>query len=136
MPTPNALAVAKWYETSKKRNHPDVKAYLDHLEPKQRRLAQELRSRIKAMDPDIKEGIAWATPFFFRRAPLCYISVAKTHVNLGFPLGAEFTNRTGLTGTGKSAILKTKLKLDADVPAEFDAWMRQALALDDLQDPC
>ncbi|HWG92584.1 MAG TPA: DUF1801 domain-containing protein [Candidatus Thermoplasmatota archaeon] len=116
-----------------RRDHPDVRAYLQRLAPEQRRVATHLRALIRDEVPDVREGILWAIPFYWRKHPFCYVSPAKRHVTLGFPLGVGINDATGLlTGTGKSTIRKAVLKLKEDVPEEaVRDWLQQAIAIDD-----
>lgn len=122
-----------WHDQPKLRDHPGVDAYLDDLDWPQQELCRELRERLKT-DPDVREGIAWGVPCYFRRGPLAYTSAAKAHVTLGWFRGAEIDDPR-VTGTGRSPIGKVVLKLAADFPdAAFDGWLRQAIALDDAGD--
>ncbi len=120
-----------WHDQPKHRDHPDVDAYIaDQSEP-QRAILDAVRRFIK-QDPDIVEGIAWGVPCYFRNGPFCYTSAAKTHVTLGWFRGIEINDPTGrLTGTGKSPVAKTTIKVGEGLPDGIDAWFEQALRLDE-----
>lgn len=122
-----------WHDRPKQRDHPDVLAYIERLEPAQRRHLVAMRSIAQALGDDVVECIAWDIPFWFRRGPLCYASAAKTHVTLGIAHGVEVRDRYGLlTGTGKSPVRKAVVGLDEPFPtAAVVDWLAQAVELDE-----
>ncbi len=121
-----------WYDGEKAREFGPVQAYIDDLDEPQRSICQAVRERVK-QDPAVVEGIAWGVPFYFRHGPLCYTSAARRHVTVGFARGMEIDDPTGqLRGTGKSPIAKAVVK--KDLPAEFEDWLQQAFALDEVGD--
>ncbi len=124
-----------WYDGPKERDHPDVTAYIADLEEPQRRIVEAVRAIVHE-DPGVVEGIAWGVPFWFRNGPLCYTSAAKHHVTLGIARGLEVHDKHGrLTGTGKSPIRKTIVKLREEFPeAAFRDWLAQATVLDEAGD--
>lgn len=123
-----------WHDRPKQRNHPEVQAYLDDLDPLQRNHVEAMRDLVKAMDPDVVECITWGIPFWFRRGPLCYASAAQKHVTIGIARGMEVEDPTGLlTGTGKSPLRKAVVKLEAPFPEEaVRDWLEQAIGLDEV----
>ena len=120
-----------WHDGPKQRDHPEVDAYLDDLNDRQRAICDAVRAAVK-QDPDVVEGIAWGVPFYFRKGPLCYTSAAKGHVTVGMARGIEIDDPSGkLSGTGKSPIAKATVKFKDGLPAEFADWLQQAIDLDE-----
>ena len=107
---------------------PAVDAFLAKRPLPARVLCGELRALVHATAKDAREGISYGVPFFFAEdVPFCYLSPAKTHVTLGFPMGASIDDPSGrLVGTGKSPIRKVALGLEEPVPREARAWVEQA----------
>lgn len=118
-----------WHEAEKRRNHPDVEAYLADLDERQRALCNAVRDHVK-QDSDVLEFIAWGIPCYWADGPLCYTSAAKTHVTVGIFRGIEIQDASGLlVGTGKSPIRKATVKLNQELPGAFADWIAQAKSL-------
>lgn len=106
----------------------DVDAYLARQPLPARVLCGELRDLVHATAKGAREEVRYGVPFFLLGdAPLCYLSVARTHVTFGFAMGAAIDDASGrLVGTGKSPIRKVALALDEPVPNEARGWVAQA----------
>ncbi len=124
---------AKWRTQDWEPRNPRVDAFLAKLDGPRRVVVADLRARIHAVAPDVRESIYWGVPFFFRKGPFCYLSPAKKHVTFGFMRGSHIADPSGrLTSTGKTTVAKAVLKYDADPDAHaIDGWLREAVRLDD-----
>lgn len=120
-------------EPTKRRDHPEVLAYIDALEPAQRKHVVAMRSLAQALDDDVVECLAWGVPYWFRRGPLCYASAAREHVTLGIARGVEVRDRFGLlSGSGKSSVRSFAVGLDEPFPtAAVMEWLTQVVGLDE-----
>ncbi len=67
-------------------------------------VAQGLRRLMKNTVPDTKETVnPWKMPTFESNGPMCYFTVAKGHITLGFLRGTSLPDPAKLLeGTGKS----------------------------------
>jgi hypothetical protein len=67
-------------------------------------VAQGLRRLVKNAVPDTKETVnPWKMPTFESNGPMCYFSVAKSHITFGFLRGTSLPDPAKLLdGTGKS----------------------------------
>ncbi len=124
---------AKWRTLDWEPRNPRVDAFIAKLDGPRRAVVTDLRERIHAAAPDIRESIYWGVPFFFRKGPFCYLSPARKHLTFGFMRGSDIRDPSGLlSSTGKTSVAKATLKYDADpVEAAIAAWLLEAVRLDD-----
>jgi hypothetical protein len=79
-------------------------------------VAQKLRSLMQKTVPGVKETVnPWKLPTFEWHGPMCYFSVGKDHVTLGFLRGTALPDpHKLLEGTGKS-LRHVKLRTAEDL---------------------
>jgi hypothetical protein len=84
-----------------KQRDPRVDDYLEPLPPWQRRLGEELRELIHAVDPEIEETIKRRVqPYFVLEGNVCAFLAAKNHLNLFLYDGAIVPDPEGLITGG------------------------------------
>jgi hypothetical protein len=110
----------------------EVAAYFERAPLPVRVTAKELDALVHAVLPNVVAGIKWSVPFYALKGPVCYISVARTHVTFGLLQGVDVSDASGrLIGTGKSPIRKAIFSAGEPVPrATVRAWLRDARRLD------
>jgi hypothetical protein len=96
-----------------------VDTWLDSRVSELGAIARVWFDRMRVCGPDVRElmhdGLATAC---VADAPFAYVGVFKAHVNVGFFLGSELPDPTGLLeGTGKR-LRHVKLRPDAEIDAD------------------
>ncbi len=81
-----------------------VDAYIRTKNPKLQPVAMGLRALIKAVAPQVKEGVnSWGLPMFDSSGPFGYFMIGKSHVTFGLYSGTSLDDPEKLLeGTGKS----------------------------------
>jgi hypothetical protein len=81
-----------------------VDAYIRAKNPKLQPVAAGLRALIKAVAPQVKEGVnPWGLPMFDSSGPFGYLMIGKSHVTFGLYAGTSLDDPEKLLeGTGKS----------------------------------
>jgi hypothetical protein len=108
-----------------------VEPFIDKLKPEQRAIAGALHKLIVSAVPSIDSGLKWGMPFYSKDGMVCFIMVAKKHVNLGFAKGASLKDPKKLLQAGTSKTMRAlKLTSPKDIPAgAVKAFVKQAVAL-------
>lgn len=98
-----------------------------------REVALALDAIVRKELPGVTAGMKWAVPFYVRKGPVCYVSVAKKHVTFGLLHGEKVPDPSGLlTGTGKTTIRSTRFLPFEPVPkGDVRAWLRASRKFDD-----
>jgi hypothetical protein len=70
-------------------------------------------------------------PFYSKNGMLCFIMVAKHHINFGFVRGSSLKDPKKLLSAGTSKTMRSlKLTSPKEIPAAaVKAWVRQAVKL-------
>jgi hypothetical protein len=119
-------------DRSENTHDPRVDAYLEPLPPWQRRIGEELRELIHAVDPEIEETIKRRVqPYFVCEGNVCAFLAAKTHLNLFLYDGAIVPDPEGIiTGGHENKTARTVAFREGDeinVPA-LSAMLAQIVA--------
>ncbi|MBI5153805.1 DUF1801 domain-containing protein [Candidatus Poribacteria bacterium] len=95
-----------------------------------RPVLEALRALVRKAAPAAGEAIKWGMPTYAQNGLLCYLSVTKNHVLLGFYRGVELHDPGGLLeGTGKG-MRHVKVRSAADIRKRcFANWVKQAVEL-------
>lgn len=105
----------------------------EDLPPELQRVTLRLAKAIYAAIPGAQARTKWATPFYYGRGPVCYLTanVSQRKVALGILQGHRLHDpQRLLVGTGKSPIRKLELRRGASVPRALGALLRQAAQID------
>ncbi|HEV8601521.1 MAG TPA: DUF1801 domain-containing protein [Patescibacteria group bacterium] len=105
-----------------------VDNYIRKLDPKQKKIVQNLRELILETLPEVQEEYKWNTPYY---QPVCYIASHGDHVNLGFCFGGLLPKSKTMKGEGK-LMRHIKIKKLSDIKKrDFAKLMRESLLLFD-----
>lgn len=82
----------------------EIEVYLASKEPGLIPLVTALRAFVRSIVPGAEETVnPWGVPTFDYHGPMCYLSVASRHVDLGFLRGTSLSDPENLLeGTGKN----------------------------------
>lgn len=135
--------------------HDDLEPLLAGHSPTIHDLARKAQKLVLSVKPDAHQQVeaGWGGYLLFKQVPeagntVCWVTVAKKHVSLGFSQGCELSDPAGLLeGTGKhSKHVKLKSADDLKRPELkaliADAWQRQpdgkalAAALERIREIC
>ena len=108
-----------------------VEPFLARLKPEQKAIAGTLHKLIRSAAPSIESGLKWGMPFYSKDGMVCFIMVAKQHVNLGFVRGGELKDPKKLLQAGTSKTMRAiKITSPKEIPAAaVKAFVKQAVAL-------
>jgi hypothetical protein len=108
-----------------------VGPFIEKLKPEQREIAGTLHKLIVSAVPSVESGLKWGMPFYSKDGMLCFIMVAKKHVNLGFVKGAALKDPKKLLQAGTSKTMRAiKVTSPGEIPAAaVRAFVKQAAAL-------
>jgi len=109
-----------------------VEPWIRHLKPESRTIVEILHRLVLASGPSLKSSLKWGNPFYTGNGMVCFIMVAKKHVNLGFMKGAELKDPRKLFAVGSGKSMRTlKITSPKEIPtAAVQAFVKQAVALD------
>ncbi len=71
-------------------------AYFNDLQPSIQPLARAVRVLLFEVMPELTEEIKYGLPFYFYQGSVCFINVAKNHLDVGFTAGTELSDSFGL----------------------------------------
>jgi hypothetical protein len=108
-----------------------VLPFIERLQPRARAIAGALHKLILAAVPSVQSGLKWGMPFYSKDGMLCFIMVAKKHVNLGFVKGSALKDPQRLLQSGSSKTMRSiKLSSPKEIPAAaVKGFVKQAAAL-------
>ena len=108
----------------------NVDSWVSEHDPAIRQIAQTLRQLIRSTAPQLRETIKWGNPTYSGDENIMYLAATDSYVNLGFFNGASLSDPSGrIAGTGKR-MRHVKVRALEDVDqAQFESWIREALAL-------
>jgi hypothetical protein len=108
-----------------------VEPFIEKLRPDQRAIAGQLHRLIVAAVPSVQSGLKWGMPFYSKDGMLCFIMVAKEHVNLGFVKGSSLRDPKKLLEAGSSKTMRAiRLSSAKEIQAAgVKALVKQAAAL-------
>jgi hypothetical protein len=108
-----------WFEGAVKRD-PAIDRWLDEQAPELRAIASKWFSQMRDCGEDVRELVHDGCPVAcVGDVPFGYVNVFKDHVNVGFFLGAELEDPTGLLQGSGRRMRHVKLRpgVDVDVAA-------------------
>jgi hypothetical protein len=108
-----------------------VEPFIEKLQPEQRAIAGELHKLIVSAVPSIESGLKWGMPFYSKDGMVCFIMVAKKHINLGFAKGSSLKDPKKLLQAGTSKTMRAlKVTSPKEIPAAaVKAFVKQAATL-------
>ena len=108
-----------------------VEPFIEKLRPEQRAIAGQLHRLIVAAVPSVQSGLKWGMPFYSKDGMLCFIMVAKKHINLGFVKGSSLRDPKKLLEAGSSKTMRAiRLTSAKEIHAAgVKALVKQAAAL-------
>ncbi len=108
-----------------------VASWISKHAPALREICETLRGIILDADPEIRESIKWGNPTYEKSGKVFYLAATERYASLGFFNGAGLTDPEGhIEGTGKKMRHVKVRQLEAIDRERFDAWIREAIALD------
>jgi len=108
-----------------------VEPFIGKLRPEQREIVATLHRLIGSAVPSIESGLKWGMPFYSKDGMVCFIMVARKHVNFGFVRGARLKDPKKLLQAGSSRTMRSlKLTSAKEIPAAaVKAFVKQAVRL-------
>lgn len=93
-------------------------------------ILEHLRSVIRAVSPEVEEGMKWSMPFFsYKGAPMCMMAAFKQHCGFGFWLSAQVVGDALEDGMGQFGKLSSLKNLPPK--KELVAFVKKAMALNE-----
>jgi hypothetical protein len=111
-----------------------VEPWIRALEPESKAIVQPLHKLILAAGPKLTSSLKWGNPFYSGNGMVCFIMVARHHVNLGFVRGKDLNDPKKLLTAGTSKTMRMiRLTSPKDIqPAAIKSFVKQAVQLDSL----
>ena|SRR6185436_11172369 len=109
-----------------------VEPWIQGLKPEPKAIVQPLHRLVLQAGPGLKAGLKWGMPFYSGNGMVCFIMVAKHHVNLGFVRGNDLKDPKKVLTAGTSKTMRAlRLTSSQDLqPAVVKSFVKQAVALD------
>ena len=109
-----------------------VEPWIQGLQPDSKAIVQPLHRLVLQAGPRLTSGLKWGMPFYSGNGMVCFIMVAKHHVNLGFVRGGDLKDPKKLLTAGTSKTMRAlRLTSPKDLrPAVVKSFVKQAVALD------
>src|SRR5262245_24884741 len=109
-----------------------VEPWIRALEAESRAIVQPLHRLILSAGPTLTSGLKWGFPFYSGNGMVCFIMVAKKHVNLGFTRGKDLKDPRKLLIAGTSKTMRVlRFTSPKDISAAaVKAFVKAAVALD------
>lgn len=80
--------------------HPSVERYIYEASPEHQKILFTVREIILSLSPKIEERFSFKVPFYHYHGALCYLSISKKKVYMGFVKGSELIDESGLLTQG------------------------------------
>jgi hypothetical protein len=80
--------------------HPSVDAYIFNSSPEHQKILLAVRKLILSLSPKIEEVFSYKVPFYRYHSALCYLSISKNQVYIGFVKGAMLEDEAGILHQG------------------------------------
>src|ERR1043165_1514460 len=84
-----------------------VEPWILGLRPGSKAIVQPLHRLILSAAPTLPSGLKWGVPFYSGSGMVCFIMVAKKHVNLGFTRGKDLQDPRELLTAGTSKTMRS-----------------------------
>jgi hypothetical protein len=109
-----------------------VEPWIQGLKPESKAIVQPLHRLVLQAGPRLTAGLKWGRPFYSGNGMVCFIMVAKKHVNLGFVRGNDLKDPKNLLSAGTSKTMRAlRLTSPKDLqPAVVKSFVKQAVQLD------
>jgi|SRR6185295_19732421 hypothetical protein len=109
-----------------------VEPWIEKLKPESKAIVQPLHKLVVAAGPKLTSGLKWGFPFYSGNGMVCFIMVAKHHVNLGFTRGGDLKDPKKLLTAGTSKTMRAlRFTSPNDLkPAVIKSFVKQAVDLD------
>jgi len=109
-----------------------VEPWIEELPSESKAIVKPLHRLVRQAGPKLTSGLKWGMPFYSGNGMVCFIMVAKHHVNLGFVRGGDLQDPKKLLTAGTSKTMRAlRLTSPKDVmPAVVKAFVKQAVKLD------
>jgi uncharacterized protein len=85
--------------------HPSVERYIYEASPEHQKILWAVRKLILEMSPKVEEKFSFNVPFYHYYGALCYLSITKKYVYMGFIKGSQLHDESGLLTQGHRKIV-------------------------------
>jgi len=99
--------------------HPAVDRYIFDASPEHQKILFALRDLILSMSPKIEEKFSFKVPFYAYHNALCYLSISKKQVYMGFIQGSQLHDESGLLTQGHRKLIAVII-FDDHKPIPYD----------------
>ncbi len=82
-----------------------VERYIFDALPEHQKILFAVRELILSMSPKIEEKFSYKVPFYSYHNALCYLSVSKKQVYMGFVQGSKLVDESGLLTQGDRKLI-------------------------------
>lgn len=109
-----------------------VAPWIQGLRAESKAIVQPIHRLILSAAPTLTSGLKWGMPFYSGSGMVCFIMVAKKHVNLGFTRGGDLKDPKKLLTAGTSKTMRAlRFSSPNDIkPAVIKSFVKQAVVLD------
>lgn len=99
--------------------HSSVEAYIYNARAEHQKILLSVRKLILSLSPKIEEVFSYKVPFYRYHTALCYLSISKKKVYIGFIKGSLLQDESGLLTQGdRKQIAVIEFENNAPIPYE------------------
>lgn len=85
--------------------HSSVERYIEEAGEAHQKILRTIRRLILSLSPKIEERFSYKVPFYHYYGALCYLSISKNKVYMGFIKGSQLVDESGLLTQGSRKMI-------------------------------